>query len=108
MLYIWAAWLYPGGSRTEPDATRFSLLDNYWCDLFDVVTPNGQSNPARPVAIVAMLVLTCAFGLLWYIIPRLFTTKNYRTTGIQVAGISAMCVAVFLFTRFHEVVINLS
>ncbi len=106
-LYIVAALLYPGGSKLEKQAKGFSLLHNYWCDLFDRITPNGMVNPGRPVAIAAMLVLTASFGLLWYLLPRLFDWKSRRQKIIQSAGIGSMVITAFLFTSYHEAVINL-
>ncbi len=107
-LYIVAAYLYPGGSRTDKQASGFSLLHNYWCDLFDVVAYNGVVNPSKPIAIIALVILTASFGLLWYLLPRLFDFKNTRQSIMQVTGIGSMVVFTFLFTRYHETVINLS
>ena len=76
ILYIIAAWLYPGGSKVDPQASGFSVLHNYWCDLFDVVAYNGSANPSRPIALIAMIILTGSFALLWYVLPRLFTVSS--------------------------------
>jgi uncharacterized membrane protein len=106
--YIYAAMLYPGGSRFDKNAAGFSIFHNYWCDLFDVVTYNGTINPARPIAIVAMFVLCASFGLLWYFLPQMFGPKNLNQKVMQTTGIGAMFVGFFLFTKYHEEVIHLS
>ncbi len=108
LLYILAAGLYPGGSALDKQAKGFSILHNYWCDLFDTVAHNGAINPARPIAIVAMLVLTASFALLWYLLPRLFMVKNTRQRIIQYTGVTSMIIAAFLFTHYHEAVIHLA
>jgi hypothetical protein len=107
-MYIYAAMLYPGGSRFDKNALGFSILHNYWCDLFDVVAYNGATNPARPIAIVAMFVLSASFGLLWYFLPRMFEVKNINQKVMQLSGIIAVFFGVFLFTKYHEEVIHLS
>lgn len=106
VLYIIAALLYPGGSQFDKQAKGFSITRNYWCDLFDVVAHNGASNLSRPIAIAAMLVLTSSFGLLWYLLPGLFDWSSKRQKAIQYLGIVSMFITAFLFTRYHEVVIN--
>ncbi len=107
LLYVIAACLYPGGSRFDKQATGFSIIHNYWCDLFDVVAHNGAANPARPIAIVAMLVLTSSFGLLWWLLPRLFDATSKKQKIIQYTGVASMIISAFLFTSYHEEVINL-
>lgn len=106
LLYIIAAYLYSGGSKFDKEAQGFSLIHNYWCDLFDVAAHNGLPNPSRPIAIAAMLVLTSSFGLLWWLLPHLFDSTNKKQKIIQYAGISSMIISAFLFTSYHEEVIN--
>jgi uncharacterized membrane protein HdeD (DUF308 family) len=72
------------------------------------VAYNGAKNPARPIAIVAMFILTASFGLLWYFLPRMFEQKNTNQRVMQVSGISTVFVGAFLFTDYHEMVIHLS
>jgi hypothetical protein len=60
-----AAWLYPGGSWTEPGSDGFSPLRNFWCDLVRTQAINGADNSAsRRVSCVAFAAL--AFGLWWF------------------------------------------
>lgn len=107
ILYIIAALLYPGGTKIDRDSEGFSLLHNYWCDLFDIIAYNGQLNPARPIAISAMILLSCSLGLLWWWLPIIFSHKNLRLRIMQLTGIAAMFIMTFLFTAFHEEVIHL-
>jgi hypothetical protein len=65
-LYAVAAALYPGGTRIDPTRVGFSLAENYWCDLLDVVTYGRHQNCARPVAIAAMAVLCSGLAVLWW------------------------------------------
>jgi hypothetical protein len=106
-LYLVAASLYPGGYRGNPTASGFSLLHNYWCDLFDVITYNGSVNPSRPIAIAAMFVVCMSLGGLFSLLPGLFKDKSIRQTIIRITGVGSMVIAFFIFTSWHEVVINL-
>jgi hypothetical protein len=106
MLYIIAASQYSGGSKWDKQTIGFNWLKNYWCDLFDVVAYNGQQNPARPIAIFAMFVLSCSFGLLWCFVSKYLAMNNLKRKVMNVASILSMLISVFLFTSFHEEVIN--
>ena len=106
-LFITAAWLYPGGSKTDRQAPGFSMTHNYWCDLFDNLAYNGAKNPSRPIAILAMVVLSCSFGILWYLLPDLVRSNRTRKRLIRFSGIGSMAVASFLFTGYHEEVIHI-
>lgn len=103
LLYVLAATLYPGGSYYDKTAPAFSLLHNYWCDLLDPKAHNGRPNPGRPVAIAAMFVLTASLVLLWYWLPALFAKK---LPALRYSGLGSAVITTFLFTRWHETVIN--
>jgi len=106
ILYFIAAFLYPGGSEINRQAEGFSWKHNYWCDLLETQAENGQQNTARPLAIIAMSVLSISIAVLWYFIPRLFTFKPFLKKIIQYTGIMSMGVLVFLQADFHDTVIN--
>lgn len=108
LLYVWAALLYPGGSNAERFSRGFSLLDNYWCDLMGDKAKNGDANPARPVAVLAWMVLCVSLGAFWFFLPRLFARSNGNHKVIQYFGITAMVFAAFLFTSYHDLIITLS
>ncbi len=108
ILYIFSAFLYPGGSNVETISTRYSLVNNYWCDLMANYSKNGHINPARPIAITAWVILCFSLSLFWINLPRLFSVKNINQKIIQYAGTSAMFFALFSFSKFHDAVINLA
>ena len=61
-----AAWLYPGGSWSEPAAKGFSLWRNFWCDLVRTHAINGADNAAsRRIACVAFAALALALWWFW-------------------------------------------
>lgn len=102
ILYIVAALIYPGGNYLNPSQKGFSILHNYWCDLLNEKAGNGETNPASPLAIAAMVILCVSLMFLWYNIPKLFLINNTFKKIIQVSGIISMAIALFIFTRFHS------
>jgi len=106
MLYFVAALLYPGGSDFNRSGTGFSWQHNYWCELLAADAQNGQLNTARPVAILAMIVLMISLIIFWYTIPGLFAGKRTGSRMIRCTGIGSMLVIPLLLTGFHDHVIN--
>jgi hypothetical protein len=107
-LYIIAAQFYPGGSQEDMHAQGFSWLNNYWCNLLNEKAINGQYNPARPIAMTAMLVLSLSLGSFWYIFPQQIGFTKSKRLIIQASGITAMATAILLSTHFHDIIINVA
>jgi len=107
-LYILAASRYPGGSDADKTAAGFSWQNNYWCELLAEESQNGQLNMARPVAIIAMVVLVISLIIFWYHIPGLFTPRKIGSGVIRYSGICSMLVLPVMLTGFHDRVINLA
>lgn len=111
LLYIYAAYLYPGGSTVNPKHPGFDWFHNYWCDLMNTLAKNGVTNPARSVAQVALVLLAISLGTLFYLFPKYF--PSMRTKGakwekiVAFAGLSAVLITMFISTDFHDVVIGL-
>lgn len=108
LLYFIAALYYPGGSDANYTAAGFSFMHNYWCDLMAAGAKNGQWNPARPIAISAMLLLCAALSIFWYLVPRLMNAGHYHYDFVQVTGITSMIFAIFVFTHYHDFIISIA
>lgn len=108
VLYIYAASLYPGGSKADKQAIGFSWRHNYWCDLFDSSAQNGMMSNARPYAIVAMIILCAGFAYLFYLVPQLFDFQDTKLRWLQVTGILTAAIAVLIFTPLHGYVIHVA
>jgi hypothetical protein len=106
VLYIIAAYLYPGGSDADKTAIGFSWQHNYWCELLATQAQNGKTNTARPVAITAMMVLAISLIIFWYRIPLLFLERIIGGKAMQWSGIGSMVVLPLLLTDSHDMVIN--
>lgn len=107
-LYGLAASLYPGGSKEDKSRPGFDWIHNYWCDLLDDFAHNGAPNPAKKVAITAMFVLATGLGMLWYDLPVFLQSSQTNTRLLRFMGIGSMAVAVFLFTPWHNAVVNVA
>ncbi|MBO0931381.1 hypothetical protein [Fibrella aquatilis] len=107
-LYGWATILYPGGSNADRTAVGFNWLTNYWCDLTGEIAKNGQPNPAAPIATAAMLVLCVSLSIFWLTLPRLFSQPRRLRALMQYPGVTAMLVAPFVASAYHDTAINLT
>ncbi len=108
VLYVIAAFLYPGGSQVDKNSSGFSWTNNYWCNLLNSYAINGQPNPARPVALTAMAILCGTLAFFWYLFPTQINFSELGRLVIQIAGAVSMTIALFLFTDFHDMIINLA
>ena len=108
ILYIVAALLYPGGSQVDKYAKGFSWINNYWCNLLNENAINEQHNPARPVALTAMIILCLTLTSFWFLFPRYMNFGKSGRLIMQLSGAIAMTVAIFLFSNLHDIVIDVA
>jgi hypothetical protein len=109
ILYFVATFYYPGGSQFDKNSIGFSWKDNYWCNLLNDEAINGQSNSAQPIALIAMFILCVTLAIFWLQFPKYTNlSKTYKLT-IQINGILAMLIGLFLFTKFdHDLITKLA
>lgn len=105
-LYSLAAFVYPGGARNEPARRGFSFIDNYWCDLLDATTYGGLENPARPIALAAMIGLCAGLSVLWWSTPVLFAKGSRRGHLVRAAGIGCATLVPWVGSSFHDLAID--
>ena len=108
ILYILATFLYPGGSQADKNSIGFSWLNNYWCNLLNETAINGHPNPSRFIALSGMFVLCLALSYFWLLFPKYTNIPKWGMLIIQISGILAMAIGLFLFTEHHDIVINLA
>jgi len=88
-------------------AIGYSWTNNYWCNLLSEKAINGQTNTARPVAVIAMLMLSLSLSSFWILFPVLTQLKKYHRLLIQVAGTIGMLASFLLLTNIdHDLAIN--
>ena len=109
ILYIVATFYYPGGSQVNKNSIGFSWANNYWCNLLNSTAINGQVNPAKPIAIAAMLVLCLSLSVFWFLFPQYTLLSRKIKLLIQVCGVLAMLIGFFLFSNInHDLITNLA
>ena len=108
-LYVIATWYYPGGSQENLHSVGFSWRHNYWCNLLDTMAMNGQLNNAKPIATIALVLLSFSLGLFWYVFPLSVSLSTVKRKIIQLSGVLSMIVALFLLSGFsHDGIINVA
>ncbi len=108
ILYIIATQYYPGGSQADRNAPGFSWINNYWCNLLNENAINGRANHARPFAILASGLLALSLSIFWIIFSLYSGFPAIARTIIQACGIISMLLMMFLFSSYHDMVVNLS
>jgi hypothetical protein len=109
IVYFIASLYYPGGSQVDKNHNGFSWANNYWCNLLNENAFNGQKNTAKPIAILGMFVLCFTLSIFWFLFPKQMNIRKSLKLIIQISGILAMTIALFLFTDiYHDLVINLA
>lgn len=102
-LFVYSASLYPGGSQADANSVGFDWANNFWCNLMLENGMNGQENPARPFAILAMIVLSSSMILFFFQFAEYFEKDKIWKLIIKISGALGMLGADFMFTRYHDI-----
>jgi hypothetical protein len=105
-LFVVAASRYPGGTMGSAGTVGFSWTHNFLSSLFQPRALNGAPNPARPVAISAMLVLCASLGMVFYRISTKARSRAHRKV-IEIGGIGAAVYGFFIATPMHNLMISI-
>src|SRR5689334_10668516 len=108
LLYLLASVYYPGGNYLNKSAQGFSWTQNYWCNLLNENAINGKHNAARPIAFTAMAVLCLTLSFFWYEFPQWAQLKTRQRFLMQASGVVSMAISIFIFTDFHDTIINVA
>src|SRR4029077_1876491 len=87
-LFFVATTYYPGGTTDSAATVGYEWAHNFVCSLFAPIALNGAANPARYVAIPAMLVLCVSLGVLFKSISNKSTSRIQRK-AIEIGGIGS-------------------
>ncbi|MGB5243908.1 MAG: hypothetical protein WBN50_09850 [Lutimonas sp.] len=107
-LYIYAANLYPGGSQLDSNSLGFDWMNNYWCNLMNENGMNGLENPARPFAILALIILCSSLALFFLQFAKYFMEKGIWKSIIQILGTLSMISSVLIFSKYHDIMTTIS
>ena len=108
LLYIYSANLYPGGSVVNSQTPGYDWFHNYWCDLMYTQSLNGESNTARPSAVLGWVILCISIlSILLKLISRLYPASKIKK-GLQVCAILGMSFGLLASTNNHDLYVALS
>ena len=108
VLYVYASFLYPGGSQEDLTSIGFDWVHNYWCNLMNEQALNGQVNAARPFALLALFLLCIGLALFFIRFARKMATSRFWKPMIKYFGVLAMLCSVLIATKFHNEMIGLA
>ncbi len=100
ILYLIAAYLYPGGNDYDKNCIGFSWMHNYWCDLTGDFAKNGQYNDSRNIAIAALFCAALSLGSIWYSLTSILGNDREMQTA-KWTGIFSVLFGTTVFTSFH-------
>ncbi len=69
---------------------------------------NGVENPARPFAITAMIILCSSLTVFFFLFATYFVRNNTWKAIIKIFGALSMISAVFIFTKYHDIMTTIS
>ena len=102
LLYLYASSLYPGGSQANINSEGYDWINNYWCNLMNEEGMNGQSNPARPYAVFAMITLCMSLLVFFIQFAEFYSGEKIWKKVIKISGICSMTCAILMFTEYHD------
>ncbi len=108
LLFGIAIYLYPGGNPVAQDTLSFDFSKNYLCNLFNDHGINTLPNHGKSFALVATALLTLSFAITFYLFPAILSLKRVTQYWVQGLGSSSMVIGFFIFTPFHDTVINVA
>ena len=107
-LYIFSSTLYPGGSQANLNSEGFDWINNYWCNLMNEKGMNGQTNPAKPYSIIAMIILCLSLMFFFIQFAQIYSKSKIWKRIIKTSGIISMSFAILIFTKYHDLMTTLS
>lgn len=105
---MYASMLYPGGSQADLQSVGYDWIHNYWCNLMNDQAMNRQPNPAKPFAVVAMVVLCISLLVFFMQFALVFEGGKIWGHIIKWNAILSMSFAMLMFTAYHDVMTMLS
>ncbi len=92
----------------DAQAKGFSLLHNYWCNLFNERALNGAFNKGRPYAIASLITICLTLAYFWFFIASEFINSLFVKKLMQGLALFSLALTCFLFTPLHDEIINIA
>jgi len=107
LLFVVAAFYYPGGSQIDKNTIGYDWENNYLCHLFNDKAINGKENASMLWAILGMFVL-CVTISLFFIRFSNKIKSPHAALIIRYTGSAAMLAAFFVITPYHDVMTTIA
>jgi hypothetical protein len=101
-----AAAQYPGGTMDSATNDGYSVAQTFISSLFAARALNGAANPARFVAIPALLVLCASFAVVFHRIAIKARSQAHPKI-IQIGGIGTTVYALLVATPMHDLMVSI-
>lgn len=108
IVFYFASTLYPGGSQFSLTSVGFDWIHNYWCNLMMDTAMNGETNPAKPLAIAGLIFLCISIALFFIQFAKYLESHKLWKKAILYSGVLSMVLFSFLFTAYHDAIIILA
>jgi len=105
-LFVVAAMYYPGGTTDSAVTIGYNWAHNFVSSLFAARALNGAPNPARVIAIPAMLLMCVSLGVMFRRIAMKVNSRVHKQT-IEIGGIGAMVYAFLVVTPMHDLMVTI-
>ena len=105
-LIVAATTYYPGGTMSSADTVGYSWANNTLSALFQPRALNGAPNPARSIAIPAMLFLCVSLGVMFKRISDKIASRAHRKT-IEISGIGSAVYGLMVVTPMHDLMVTI-
>lgn len=104
-LFVVAVSRYPGGTMDCAGTVGYSLAHNFISSLFAPRALNGAANPARYIAIPALLLLCLSLGVVFRQTSRKARSRVHRKV-IEAGGIGSMVYIFLIATPMHDSMVS--
>ena len=75
--------------------------------LFQLATPSGVANPARPLAVLGVLTAMSGIALLFHVVSNQ-TRSAFHKKSIQIGGIASTAFATLTVALLHDLMVGLA
>ena len=106
-LFVVAAIYYPGGTMDSASAVGYSWAHNFVSSLFASRALNGAANPARYIAVPAMLLLCVSLGIMFRRISINVRSSRRAKKTIEIGGIGEMVYGFLAVTRMRDLMVSI-
>ena len=106
-LFFLATRYYPGGTSDSDVTVGYSWTHNFISSLFASHALNGSANPARYIAIPAMLLVCVGLALMFRRISASVGSRVHRKL-IEIGGIGSMVYAFLVVTPMHDLMVSIA